>query len=179
LHIANVPLGILGEIAVNDQQGGGDNPPEAPASKKEPPRRATQLVVAPTGGFGTWLLAIVFAVLFPCLTVIIDVVQKAGQLTSDVFFVTTAVVAVGYGCSAEHNFYRALYSLTFVLSLVIDGFWPKAAPMPGVLPTPSAFTTAACVVLLVATITLHSVERFWWHVIWDRPFPDSLWRQET
>ncbi|MBV9393943.1 MAG: hypothetical protein JOZ84_05980 [Methylobacteriaceae bacterium] len=96
---------------------------------------------------------------------------------------TAAVLAVGFGFTAEGNFTRAAYLLLFFFCIGYD-FQPEGpkgdtAHAGGAIPIAQATLTgwffdhlALCALIAVAVI--HMVERFNWHVVLDRKFPDWL-----
>lgn len=138
-------------------------PENSGAPWRERWKKRGALIGVASAGFGTWCLAIVLCVIFPCLPVAIDVIRTK-HVTASGILVTAAVLSSTYGCSAEHNFYRALYTLTFIVSIIFCAFGGDDFPI--------SFAGS----LLGSVCVLHATERFWWHVVWDRPFPDFLWR---
>jgi hypothetical protein len=133
-------------------------------------QESSNFFTAKSEPIGAWLYSLVGCVFAPCLPVIIDALQH-GRASANVVFVTASVMSVGYLISAEHNLFRAFYSLTFIGSLLFGSIAAQTEAVTGFwnLPTFAIFTAAM----------LHSAERFWWHVVWDRPFPDCLWRKAT
>lgn len=131
-------------------------------------RKSGTVIGTASDGIGTWFLSIVLCILVPCLPVGIEML-RAGHVPAASYFVTAAVLSATYGCSAEHNFYRGLYTLSFIGSLLLDAFGVQAG-----VQNPPVSEYAGLV--LAGVVILHSAERFWWHVIWDRPFPDFLRR---
>jgi hypothetical protein len=103
---------------------------------------------------------------------------QAGHVTTNAYFITAAVLSVNYGVTAEHNVYRGIYLLTFVLALVLDAFGvanPSAAQhTSGAAASTGIVVTPYAPWLLLCVLSAHTAERFWWHVVWDQPFPDYL-----
>lgn len=126
-----------------------------------------------TDGFGTCLLSVIFTIMVPCLPIGIEWL-RTGNVIPDSFLITAAVLSALYGCSAESNLFRAFYSFMFLVSLVIDAFGGNTA-------SSSVGATAGqyAGTLLAAVALVHASERLWWHVVWDRPFPDFLQRPTT
>lgn len=133
-------------------------------------RQRGTLIATQSDGIGTWFLSVVLCIIVPCLPVGIEML-RSGHVTPSSYFVTAAVLSATYGCSAEHNFFRGLYTLTFVASLLLDAFGATA-------PQGAAAGQFAGLVL-AGVVILHAAERFWWHAVWDRPFPDFLRRMTT
>jgi len=61
----------------------------------------------------------------------------------------------------------------FLVSLVIDAFASNTTSPISVAAVQYAGT------LLGAVALVHIAERLWWHVVWDRPFPDFLRKPAT
>jgi hypothetical protein len=105
---------------------------------------------------------------------------KTGDVKPETFLLTAAVLAAGYGFSTQAPLSWGLYALIFLFSVAID-YNPSGVLVPAGLAVGISdrvrwiFDHPASSLLLFAA-GYHSLERFWWHVVWRRPFPD--WRQE-
>jgi hypothetical protein len=104
-------------------------------------------------------------ILCPCIPILIEWL-RAGSVKRENFLITTAVLTVALLVAAEHNFYRAFYAGLFIVSLILDILVYSG-------PVASGMDRYAGGLLLAVGI-VHAAERFWWHVVLDRPFPDSL-----
>ncbi len=127
---------------------------------------------------GVWFFATVFIVVFPLIPIFVELAQS-GEVKPETYLLTAAVLAVGYGFTSQEPFFWAFYGLIFLGSLAYD-YNPAAIPpspaWPEQLAGIEAWIThhlALIFVLLVAI--LHALERFIWHVVWDKLFPD--WRK--
>lgn len=116
-------------------------------------------------GLSTYALSLLATLLLPALPLPIEWL-KTDHVEPESYLITVAVLAAGFGFSAEHNSYRAGYGLLFLTGLILDivGKSGKVASQ----------ADGYAWVLLLAVAALHGSERFWWHVVLDRPFPDGL-----
>lgn len=153
--------------------------PPRPTLRERLQRGGTVIGTA-SDGLGTWFLSLVLTVLVPCLPVIIDMFRASGLngVSPGSYLVTAAVLAATYGCSAEHNFFRGLYTLMFLVSLLADAFTPPHAGVAADVQVSLPVLAQYAWTILATIALLHAAERFWWHVVWDRPFPDFLRRSD-
>jgi hypothetical protein len=114
-------------------------------------------------GLSTWFFAVVAMLLVPCIPVLIDFL-KNGVVSKDIYLVTSAVLAAGYFFAAEHNLLRGIYFLLFLITIILD-----TLTLNGDV---AATVDKYAGLLLLAVAIAHSSERFWWHVVLERPFPD-------
>jgi hypothetical protein len=149
------------------------SPPPSPSPNVPLRHRARTLgtiINRNTDGFGTWVLSIVLTIMVPCLPIGIEWLRTS-KVAPDSFLITAAVLSALYACSAENNMFRAFYVLTFLVSLMVDAFSSNISSSPV-----EAAAAEYAGTVLVAVVIAHATERLWWHVVWDRPFPDFLWR---
>lgn len=118
-----------------------------------------------TGRMGTYCFSVVGTIICPMIPVLIEWF-KTSHLRHESVLITAAVLSAALLVTAEHNFSRAAYLLIFLVSLILH-----VLVFSG--PIESGMDVYAGN-LLASVAILHAVERFWWHVVQDRPFPDSL-----
>ena len=111
---------------------------------------------------GIWLFSILGTVAAPCLPVLIELLRN-GFVQSGSFYITSAVMSAAFAVSAEHVLFRALYFALFVINLVFNNV---TGPF-----SPQLDNWAGTLLFMVAL--LHAIERVWWHIVLDRPFPES------
>lgn len=75
---------------------------------------------------------------------------------------TAAVLSAGFLFSVEHVIYACVYIVLFFGSLLLDVTGRTSTVWSGWF--------------LIIVASTHSIERFWWHVVLDRPFPEGNWR---
>ena len=96
----------------------------------------------------------------PCLPLFIEFLRN-GSVKSDSLYITATVISAAYAVSTEHVLFRTLYFAMFVVNLILV---MVSGPYSDQLATWAG-------TLLISIAFLHMVERFWWHVVLDRPFP--------
>jgi hypothetical protein len=128
-----------------------------------------------------WLFAIVFIIIAPLFPLFVER-MKSGEVRPESYLLTTAVLAVGYAFSSQAPFFWAVYGLFFFGSLGYDfnpGAVPPGVPWPRVVPDSVVgvgdwITHHPTLGMLMAVSIIQAIERFIWHVILGRQFPD--WR---
>jgi predicted Na+-dependent transporter len=114
---------------------------------------------------GVWLMSILATVAAPCIPIFIEFL-KNGTIKSDSIFITATVMSAAFAVSAEHVLWRALYFALFVVNLILDivsgPFDAQVASWAGTL--------------LLSVASLHVMERAWWHIALNRPFPEATQR---
>jgi hypothetical protein len=115
--------------------------------------------------FWTWLLSLIFMIGVPSLPLGIEAAQNMGTVEPYSYYLTAAVLAASYGISSDHNSFRCGYGAAFLGTIVLL-FQPKIGP------TWVGSGWAAKFMLAVATT--HAMERFRWHIVLNRKFPDWL-----
>ena len=75
---------------------------------------------------------------------------------------TAVVFAATFIFTAQNNWPRVAYILLLCAALLLD-------IIPSTITAELAHYASG---FLIAVTSLHSIERFWWHVVWDQPFPD-------
>lgn len=113
---------------------------------------------------GIWLLSVIATLALPCLPLCIEWL-RTGDMKSDTMTLTAAVLAATFIFSAEHVLNLCVYILLFVVNLLFNTV---------VGPTSPAGIDAWTGTLLMSVTFFHAIERFWWHVVLDRPFPDRV-----
>ena len=63
--------------------------------------------------FGTWCFAVAAIVIMPLLPLLVEASKNDLVIKSENLFLTTAVLAVGFGFSSESNLFRASYTVLF------------------------------------------------------------------
>ncbi len=173
--------------------GTGQGPPAPPPQ----PSPATKGRRALGGRVGVWTLSIAAVVIIPMLPLLVEARKNAGVVKEENYLLTAAVLAAGFGFTSEGNFFRAAYILVFLACIVFDQ--PDAAAgatltgpatVTAIQPSPLvAFASAhsawagdaigwildhAALDMVLAVAVLQAIERFVWHVVLDRRFPDWL-----
>jgi hypothetical protein len=110
---------------------------------------------------GVWAFSVVATILAPCLPVGIEL-WKTGNIESASYCITTTVLAAAFAVSAGNKLFLSLYIVLFVINLV---FYIVTGPF-----SPQLDDWAGRMLLMVAV--LHGMQRVWWHIVLDRPFPD-------
>jgi hypothetical protein len=157
---------------------GRSAPPSSPGSPPPPPEppnisrlRLTKLFrrfryfreVCADGfnRFSVFGLAILATIASPCLPIVIEW-YRTGDVKADTYYLTAAVLASAFAVTAEHNAFRGLYIVSFVINLIVD-----------TIHGPFSDRVERWAGILLATICVfHMSERFWWHIFQARPFPD-------
>jgi hypothetical protein len=112
----------------------------------------------------TWIFSIVATIVLPSIPIILDWL-KYGEVKRDTFLITSMILSGTFLVISEHNLYRSLYILFLVVSIGFDiSSLSKAA---------EDMAAVYAGTLFIAIIVAHATERFWWHVVLDRPFPDG------
>ncbi|WFU49146.1 hypothetical protein [Sinorhizobium terangae] len=126
----------------------------------------------------TWLFSIATIVVFPLLPLGIEAKKNAYHIKEENMLLTTAVLSVAFFVTSEGNFCRAAYVLLFLYSICWEFGIDAAAGEPMKTTIENTYTgwmTAnSAFVALTATLMIHSIERFNWHVVLNRRFPDWL-----
>ncbi len=131
---------------------------------------------------GMWIFSLVAIVLLPLFPLFIEGVKNDWEIKTENYLLTAAVLAAGFGFSTEGNLYRAAYMFLFLLSVGYD-FRPAPHDVAN-LPLDSGLLDSAkgwlmshiALDALLLVVVLQTIERFTWHVVIDRLFPD--WRKE-
>jgi hypothetical protein len=162
-----------------------DTPPPLPAATSSSRSRATF-----KNRLGHWFFSVVALVIIPMFPLFVEAVRHEWKIVPENYLMTAAVLAAGYGFASEGNWFRAAYTLVFLYSVGYD-FRPTAeATAEASAKTDEIGTTLGAIlthiwtwiaahpqldpVLFVAG--LQSIERFSWHVVFGRLFPD--WRKD-
>ena len=165
-----------GERAASSVSGQAGTTPAAAQAAKPP---------APWDRFTTWLLAVAAIIVLPCFPLFVEAMKNGGEIRSEDYLLTAAVLAAGYGLASEGNLFRTGYLLIFLFGIGYD-FKPEASAVghlaaagpagadwlqrlwrwPWSHPPPAS---------LISVAVLHAIERLQWHIGWDRKFPD--WRK--
>ena len=111
-----------------------------------------------------WLFSLLLVVGLPSVPIALEYV-RTGHVQQDTYFVISIILSGTYLCGAEVYFYKFVYILLLIINGLLD-----------VVPQSSSTgeLTHHGGALLIAVALLHGTERFGWHVVQDRPFPDSL-----
>jgi hypothetical protein len=134
--------------------------------------------------FGTFVLSLVFVEVAPLFPILVESMKNGGLVGSESFLLTAAVMAVGFGISSETDLFRGAYTVLFLTSVGID--FKKSAeimliasggPMGQGLSGVISFALQLMgnhlsLLLLMLTLMAQFVERFIWHMIEDKKFPD-------
>lgn len=130
-------------------------------------RGAGEAIGRGTTGIGTWILAIIATLVLPCLPLGIEWL-KDGHIKPGTILVTAAVLAATFAFTAEHVIFFSTYLILFLINILFD---MSAGPNQPVRLDQWSGT------LLYGVAILHGMERFWWHVVFDRSFPERPpWR---
>lgn len=126
---------------------------------------ATKRVRKGDGPISNWLLSVGFMIIVPCLPIFIEAVRNEGTIKADTYYITGAVLAASYGIASLHHLFRFGYLCLFVGTLSLD-FQPEGSGklLQGWLPMG----------LMIAVVFTQAIERFGWHVVQNRRFPDWL-----
>jgi hypothetical protein len=127
-----------------------------------------------------WLMSLMAIVVVPLLPLFVEFEKHSGVVKDESLYMTAAVLAAGYGFTSEGNGFRAGYTGLFLWSVAAN-YKPEQAERVAAAAQATAtaietnwpFDHAAIVAILI-TICLHASERFAWHVLGDRRFPDYL-----
>jgi len=122
-------------------------------------------------------------VVVPLFPIFVECVKNEGHVRSESFLLTAAVMAAGYGFASEDDLARAAYLVLFLASIGFDFkssdimLYPTTSPAGAASPWQAGYfihliKSNFCVLLLVLTSAVQTVERLSWHVILDRRFPD-------
>lgn len=126
----------------------------------------------------TWFFAVVVVIVFPMFPLGVEARKNAFEIKDENLLLTAAVLSVSFFVTSEGNFYRASYVLLFLYSVCWNfGAEPvhSATLAPGSLDTYMGWAgTHSALIALLATVVLHSIERFNWHVVLNRRFPDWM-----
>ena len=118
-----------------------------------------------TDRLGMWALSVILVILCPLLPLLIEL-MTTHAVRSDSYLITTAVLCTAFCVSAGHSLLLAFYLMTFLLTFAWDIVEVASHTEIGIGGSASA-------VLLVICLT-HAAERFWWHVLEDRPIIEIL-----
>jgi len=131
--------------------------------------------------FGTWFFAVVAVIVMPLLPLLVEAAKNNLEMKPENLFLTTAVLAVGFGFSSESNLFRASYALLFFFSVGLDFHSDSQKAGVGNVPAtanavsdqnnwlfghPGYFVIVVCL--------LHAIERMYWHIGEKKKFPDWL-----
>jgi len=114
-------------------------------------------------GLSTWLLSVIATLGIPSVPIGIEY-YHLGAVPRETCYVTSIILSPTFLFTAEHNFFRCCYIILLSFSIVFDIITPAQTMVPGIGTSAGAFVAAVAV--------LHALERFWWHVVEARPFPD-------
>jgi hypothetical protein len=157
-----------------------------PAAVPPIPRRARPNL---RSRFGNWAFSLVAMIVIPLFPLFVEAMKNHGKIRDENYLLTGAVLAATFGFTSEGNLFRAAYVLLFLASLGYD-FHPESMPAQrSATPWTSAIITTApgifgnsldwisghpAIDLLIMVGGLHVIERFIWHLVQDRRFPDWL-----
>jgi hypothetical protein len=112
--------------------------------------------------FGTWVASIGGTLALPCLPLMVELLRDE-HVKNDSYFLVAAVFSATFIFTARNHFARAYYGLLFLGCLLLD-----------LIPSPTTQTLAHWAGwFLMLVMGAHVIERFFWHVIYDKPFPDT------
>jgi hypothetical protein len=115
-------------------------------------------------GIPTWLISVAATVILPLFPAYVDAIKHADwNAQPETYYTTAAVMAVLFGFGSDLNLFRFCYILIF-LGIIGLEFQPQRDPM----------YEKWAVIFMIAVAMLHAIERFRWHVVLDREFPDWL-----
>lgn len=114
---------------------------------------------------GNYIFSIFGAIFLPLLPLTIEWLQKGSILNKNIA-IAASILAVSFAIISEHNLYRAIYLFVFIVALILHTLIISGPIYSG--------ADDYAVHLLGAATLPHIVERLWWHIVLDRPFPDSL-----
>jgi hypothetical protein len=127
-------------------------------------RSASQIWLSAWRKLGIWGLSLIASLVLPGLPIGIEWLRTS-HINSDTLYVTATVLAAAFIFSAEHAMTLCLYILLFLATLLLDTVTGPNSPVG---------LENYAGTLLGAVAFLHAAERFWWHVVLDRPFPDRM-----
>jgi hypothetical protein len=165
------------------------------AVEPQPPRRSP---IRMRSRFSNWVFSVVAMIVIPLFPLFVEAMKNNGVVKGESYLLTSAVLAAAFGFTSEGNLFRAAYVLLFLASLGYD-FRPEPAPPSGGGGVGSPATAGAAshmaagqwpsetfglamgwisghpaLDLLITVGALHAIERFIWHMVQDRRFPDWL-----
>ncbi|MBB3394187.1 MULTISPECIES: hypothetical protein [unclassified Rhizobium] len=127
-----------------------------------------------------WLMSLMAIIVVPLLPLFVEFEKHAGLIKDESYYMTAAVLAAGFGFTSEGYGFRAGYIALFLWCIVADYRPEQAEQAVGAINTVQAISTQswifghAALVAIILTVLLHAIERFAWHVVYDRRFPDYL-----
>lgn len=116
-------------------------------------------------GIGTWLLSLLASLLIPAIPIWLELARSPHIARPETLFVTGVILSGSFAFSAQHNLFRFLYIILGGINIFMDIVNNGSTPGVG---------DHYALYLLLGAALLHASERFWWHVILERPFPD-MW----
>jgi hypothetical protein len=118
-----------------------------------------------TKNFPSWFASVTCVIIMPCLPVIIEW-MRSGYDKSDTMTLTAAVLSIGFCVTTESIMLFFVYFLLFLTNILVNTVVGPNSPV---------ILTGWEGYLLLGVIGLHAIERGRWHVVLDRPFPDTQW----
>jgi hypothetical protein len=112
-----------------------------------------------------WLMSVLLMLVVPSLPIAIEFL-KTDAVGAASYLITGAVFSATFAVSAEHNIFRVLYILVFLTSLLLVTVTLNSQV--------AVMADHYAGILLLAVMILHATERFIWHVIQRRSFPEWL-----
>lgn len=113
---------------------------------------------------GVWALSLIATLVLPCLPLAVEYLHKS-KMEPENITLTAAVMASGFIFTAEHPLTLCAHVLLFLAGLLLGGSAGSASPIS---------VEHWSGTLLIAVGLVHAIERFIWHVMLARPFPDGL-----
>ena len=91
---------------------------------------------------------------------------RTDAVTPETFYLIGVILSSSFLLSARHAWTRTAYGVLLAANLALDLVKGKGAE----------HASHYAGYLLLSVMILHAVERFWWHVVEDAPFPD--WKRK-
>lgn len=113
---------------------------------------------------GVCLISISATLLLPCLPLMIEWLRD-GHMKSDTISITATVLASALIFTTEHPLLFFAYLVLFIANFLLSTVGGPSA---------AAWLEHYAGTLLIAVCFLHACERFFWHCVLDRPFPDRV-----
>ena len=113
---------------------------------------------------GVWALSLIATLILPCLPLAVEYLHTS-KVQPENITLTAAVMAAGFIFTAEHPLTLCAHVLLFLAGLLLGGNTGASSPVS---------IERWSGTLLVAVGLVHAIERFIWHGVLARPFPEGL-----
>ncbi len=114
---------------------------------------------------GVFLTSLVFVLVIPALPIILEYFKNKGHILKSDIYIVSIILASSFGISAEKSYSRVIY-----IGLILTSFVEFYV-------TPSGITAPRIewhdFWAFIGICLLQMSERFWWHVVDEKPFPDK------